>query len=150
MDLSNKKCGECGARAFALKNVRGQWKHPWKDFPSVYITKDLELWVCQECGNTASTLGDPEKTDAAVETSIRDQASQFLDIIKSKSGLTFEEIATRIGVDPSWLSSLRSKKATPSFHLWNLLKVTAIDPKIMTERLDPNYDIVAQNILLRA
>ena len=150
MNMTNKRCGECGAKGFVQKNVRGLWRHPWKDYPSVHLTRDLELWVCQECGNTASTVGDAQKTDAAIEASIRDQTSQFLDIIKSKSGLKFEEIATRLGVDPSWISSLRSQRATPSFHLWNLLKVTAIDPKVMTERLDPSFDIVGNNVLLRA
>jgi len=150
MDLSNKTCGECGAKAYTRKNMKGHWKHPWKDFPSVFFTEDLVLWSCGECGSYAVTGGDTQKIDQAAEASIRNQASQFLDIIKSKSGLSFEEIASRIGVAPSYLSSLRTKKKTPSFHLWNVLKVMAIDPKQMTDRLDPDYDIEAENILLRA
>ena len=150
MDLSKKACGECGAKAYARRAVSGHWKHPWKDFPSVFVTEELVLWVCGECGCSAVTQGDAERIDSAVEASIRDQASQFLDVIKSKSGLSFEEIAGRLGVAPSYLSSLRSKRKTPSFHLWNVLKVMAIDPKQMAERLDPNLDIEAENILLRA
>jgi transcriptional regulator with XRE-family HTH domain len=149
MDLSNKRCGGCGAKAYARKNVRGWRDSPWKDFPGYLLTVDLVLWTCGECGETASVSGDPERTDEAVEASIRDQASQFLDIIKSKSGLSFEEIARRLGVAPSWLSSIRSKKATSSFQLWNVLKVVAIDPKLMTERMRPDYDILAENLLLR-
>ncbi len=149
MDLSNKRCGGCGAKAYARKNVKGWRDSPWKDFPGVLLTVDLVLWACRECGETASGPGDPERTDEAVEASVRDQASQFLDIIKSKSGLSFEEMARRLGVAPSWLSSIRSKKVTPSFQLWNVLKVVAIDPKLMTERMRPDYDILAENLLLR-
>jgi len=41
-------------------------------------------------------------------------------------------------------------KKTPSFHLWNVLKLLAIEPKVMIERLDPDYDISGENLLLRA
>ena len=151
MDLSKKKCGECGTTdAYSLKNVKGHWKHPWKDFPGVFLMVDLNLWKCKACGASAVTPGDAARIDAAVEESIRAQASQFLDVIKSKSGLSFDEIGARLGTAPSYLSSLRTMKKTPSFHLWNVLKLLAIEPKVMIERLDPDYDISGENLLLRA
>ena len=150
MNLSNNRCGECGQKAYVKQAIKGQWKKPWKDYPSVFLTKKLELWVCSSCGCYASASGDAARIDAAVESSIRDQTSQFLDIIYSKSGLTFEVIAQRLGYSASYISTLRQRNATPAFKLWNQLKSISIDPKLEMSNLDPDYDIIAHNILLRA
>lgn len=150
MDLSKKRCGECGEKAYKMQKIEGQWKKPWKDFPSVFLTKTLELWVCGECSVHAVTPKDSEKIDAAIEASIRSQVSQFLDIINAKSGLKFEAIAVRLGYSPSYISSLKNEKTTPAFKLWNQLKSISINPKREMEQLDPDFDIIANNILLRA
>jgi len=125
-------------------------KQPPTRKPRVFLMVDLNLWKCKACGASAVTPGNAARIDAAVEESIRAQASQFLDVIKSKSGLSFDEIGARLGTAPSYLSSLRTMKKTPSFHLWNVLKLLAIEPKVMIERLDPDYDISGENLLLRA
>lgn len=150
MNLLNKRCGECGQKAYAYQSIKGQWKKPWKDFPSVFLTKQLEVCVCSNCGAYASAAGDAEKIDAAIENSIRDQVSQFLDVIHSKSGLNFETIAQRLGYSPSYISTLRQKNATPAFKLWNQLKSISIDPPYEMKNLDPDYDIIENNIMLRA
>lgn len=150
MDMTKKKCGECGEKSYAYKTIYGHWEHPWKDFPSVFVTKKLELWICTSCQNYAILAGDAEKIDAAIQSSVQDQVSQFLDIIKSKSGLSFEEIALRIGYTPSYLASLKQKNKIPSFKIWNQLKSIAVDPTMELEKLSPNFDIIRKNILLRA
>lgn len=150
MDLSNKRCGECGQKAYVKRSIKGQWKKPWKDYPSVFLTKTLEVWVCSSCGHYASAARDAARIDNAVENSIRDQTSQFLDIIHSKSGLTFDVIAQRLGYSASYISTLRQRNATPAFKLWNQLKSISTDPKKEMAILDPDYDIIEQNILLRA
>lgn len=150
MNLLNKRCGECGEKTYVKQAIKGQWKKPWKDFPSVFLTKQLELYVCSNCGAYASTAGDTGKIDEAIENSIRDQVSQFLDIIHSKSGLNFETIAQRLGYSPSYISTLRQKNATPAFKLWNQLKSISIDPSYEMKNLDPDYDIIENNIMLRA
>jgi len=150
MDLSSRKCGECGQKGYAKQAIKGHWKKPWKDFPSVFLTKNLEVWMCSHCDTYASASADAAKIDEAIESSIRDQVSQFLDIIHSKSGLTFEVIAKRLGYSPSYISTLRQKNATPAFKLWNQLKSVSIDPKKEMANLDPEFDIIENNILLRA
>jgi hypothetical protein len=150
MNLSNKRCGECGQNAYAKQSIKGQWKKPWKDFPSVFLTKSLEIWVCSACGCYASASADAARIDEALESSIRDQISQFLDVIHSKSGLTFEVIAQRLGYSASYVSTLRQRNATPAFKLWNQLKSISINPKQEMANLDPDYDIIENNILLRA
>jgi hypothetical protein len=150
MDLSKKRCGECGQKAYVKQSIKGHWKKPWKDFPSVFLTKSLDVWVCSACAAYASVPGDAARIDDAVENSIRDQVSQFLNIIHSKSGFSFEVIAQRLGYSPSYVSTLRQKNATPAFKLWNQLKAVSINPKLEMANLDPDYDIIGNNILLRA
>lgn len=137
MDLSSKRCGECGANAYVRKNIKGPWQRPWRDYPAVLLAEELSLWTCQACSSSAVTPGDAEKIDTVIERSIRGQSSQFLDIIKSNSGLSFDEVAMRLGIAPSCLSRLRSGNKTPSFHLWSLFKAMASDPKVRAERLNP-------------
>ena len=150
MDLTNKRCGECGEKTYSRKSIKGLWQKTWKDYPCVFLTRELDLWVCASCGSHAVTPQDAEKIDQAIEGSIRDQTSQYLEIIKAKSGLTFEQIAIRIGRGPTYISSLYNKKKTPAFGLWNQLKSAAIDPVGEMGRLDPNLDIFKNNLLLRA
>lgn len=145
-----RRCGECGEKIFKRRNLNGSVSMPWRDFPIAYVTKDLELWTCENCGNYVITAGDAEKIDAAVEASIRDQTSQFIDIIKSKSGKSLEELSAIIGISPQYLSNIRNEKRTPSFHLWNLLKIIAICPKDLIQKMDPSLDIRKENLLLRA
>lgn len=150
MDLSNKHCGECGAKEYSKQIIHGKWNKPWKDFPSVFLTRELELWVCGSCGSHAITPGDSSKIDKAIEDSIRSQAGQFLEIIHSKSGQTYESIAHRLGYSSAYISSLKNNNKTPSFRLWNQLKSIAIAPKSELEKLDPDYDILESKLLLRA
>lgn len=149
MDFSKRRCAECNHKGFTLTNVHGLWHRPWKDFPSVFITEDFNVWLCNHCQAEASAAGSGEKADAAIEKSLRNQTSQFLDIIKSRSALSYEEIAKRIGVSAPYLSNLKRQKKTPSFAIWNILKMCAKYPEMMKVVLDPEYDIEAANLLLR-
>ena len=150
MKRQNVRCGECGERKSQLKNVKGIMTTPWKDYPVAYVTKDLELLVCHSCGNIIISGEDTKKVDTAVEASVRDQTAQFIDIIKSKGQISVEDLAGIIGVSYQYLSSLHTRNKTPSFQLWNLLKVMTISPNEMIRMLDPNFDIRKENILLRA
>lgn len=149
LDFSNRRCGECSSKGFSQVNVRGVWHRPWKDFPMVFMTEDYYVWRCKHCHAEASEAGAAAEVDAVIEKSLRHQTSQFLEIIKARSGLSFEEIARRIGVSPPYLSNLRGQKKTPSFAVWNVLKLCAKHPEMIKEVLDPEYDIEAANILLR-
>lgn len=122
----------------------------------MFLTKGFELYICSSYGTYAITPGDAGKIDEAVESSIKGQVSQFLDIIvpryhsrEVRSGLAFEVIAERLGYSASYISTLRYKEATPAFNLWNQLKSISINPKLEMAHLDPDYDIIANNISLR-
>ncbi len=148
MNIKNRRCGECGLKSLTVVNVKNNYSSIWSDFPQVFVTVDLEMAKCQNCGNHIVTSA--SKYDAAMEKSIRDQASQFIDIIRSKTNLKSHELAAFIGITASYLSSLHSKTKTPSFQVWNLLKVVAIDPVEMCKKLDPSYNVIKENILLHA
>ncbi len=150
LDISKKACSECGQRCYQRQKVRGLWKHPWQDFPCIFLLEEVQVWICSNCKNVASVKGDAEKLDSVIESSVREQTSQFIEIIKAKTGVTNERIAQLIGISPSYLASLNSQKRTASFNLWNELKAIAIDPEEMIKRLDPSWDLLKENLLLRA
>ncbi|MCX6128100.1 MAG: hypothetical protein NTX25_03430 [Proteobacteria bacterium] len=108
------------------------------------------LPVCGNCGNYAIIDDEAEKIDQAMEASVRDQASQFIDIIKSKADITAIKLSELVGVTPEYLSMLSNQKNTPSYRTWNMLKLIATDPKKLTQELDPNWDIRKEKLLLRA
>ena len=143
------RCGECGKREFKLCNVNGKFTAPWKTFPKVFLTKDLELPICQNCGNYAIVGDGAERMNAALEASIRDQTAQFITIIKSKSGMTAAKLGEIVGVSAEYLSLLSKEKRTPTYKLWNLLKIIARDPRRIALEMEPNWDLRKENLLLR-
>lgn len=149
LNLANKKCSECGKVAYKKTAVKGLWKHPWKDFPCVYLMDSHELWICSNCNNVAMVKGDSEILDSIIEDSVRSQIAQFIQQIKTKAEVTNEFLADTIGVSPSYLASLNNKKKTPSFHVWNVLKAIALEPTEMLKRFDPEMDLIKEKIVYR-
>lgn len=150
MNLSKKHCGKCGEQALKKINVNGVASFPWKDYPAVFVTRDLDLWTCGACGEHALTRGDSKRTDEVIEATICEQTAQFIDIIKAKAKISSASLAEMVGVSAAYLSSLHNKKKTPSFQLWNLLKIIAIDPNKIISLADPRRDIRKEGLLLRA
>lgn len=137
-DFSHAQCGECGERQFIYKNLKDSYKTRWKDFPKITISVDFTAWECQICKNVAFSGSDLDSLDNAANESIRIQASAFIDVIKSRSKITSKKLSTILGVSPEYLSVINSKTKTPSFQLWNLLRVISQDPCGMVARFDPN------------
>ena len=147
MDISKKRCGECGQMVLKFENVKNKFTTPWKDFPVVYLTVDHEMAVCQNCGNKIEA--DYDQLNDAIKASIVDQTRQFIDIIKNKSDIKLGKLAAMMGITPSYLSSLHAGSKIPSFLLWNTLKIVALNPKDMCSQLDPEFDIIKENLLIR-
>jgi hypothetical protein len=103
-----------------------------------YLTKELELLDCGNCGNYAIIDDEAERIDLAMEASVRDQASQFIYIIKAKAGIKGTNLASLLGVTPEYISMLSNKKNTPSYLIWSMLKLVATYPKRLTAELDPS------------
>jgi len=149
MNLLNRRCGECGHRELTWVNGKNKFTTPWRDFPLVFVTVDLEVIQCKHCGNYITY--DAKKVDQAIEASLCSQTRQFIDIIKSKTNLKSKEVATILGISPAYLSSLHSGAKVPSFQLWNFLKaIVAVDPVELCKKLDPEFNVVKEDILLHA
>ena len=144
------RCGECGKRRFEQQNVKGKFSSPWRDFPRAFLTKDLTILVCNNCGNYAIVGNDAGNVDQAMTASVRNQTAQFIDVIKSKADITSVKLASLVGVTPEYLSMLANEKKTPTYRIWNILKIIARDPKRITTEMDPEWDFRKENLLLRA
>jgi ribosomal protein L37AE/L43A len=150
MNLHNKRCPKCGEKKFKRINVKGtaHGVFVWKDFPKVFLSQDLNLWVCTNCGNQAMVKGDAQRLDKAIEASIREQVAQLIQIILDKSGLTLREVHRRTGISYQYLSNLKNKRRTPSFEKFNNLRLISTNPKSMLEILDPDRDFRMEDLLV--
>lgn len=138
--LKNRPCGNCGANAIEQVNLKGTWfNEPWKDFPKVFITHDINHLQCRECGEFAGTRSIAKAFDEAVRHSIKDQVSHFITAIKQRTKLPFTEIAERIPMGYQHLSDLKNKRSFPSYHYWALLYSIYRDPDLL-DRLDPRSE----------
>lgn len=141
MNFKNRRCPECGEKAFERVNVKDKFEVTWKDYKSVPIIVDLDLWVCQSCSNHAATAEDIKNIDQAAETSIRLWASMFIETILIRSKFRQQKLAEYLGLSAVYVSEIHKEKRTPKFQVWNTLKVVALDPDNMLVKLDPNYRI---------
>ncbi len=146
--MSHKiRCAECGKRGFSTKNLKNKFSTPWADYPLAFLTTDLELSVCDHCGNYRITGDEGEKIDSAMEASVRSQASFFTKKIQKEAKISGKQLALILGISPEYLSKILNEKKTPSFSVWNFLKIIATDPVKITEELDPKWDFRNQEAL---
>ena len=138
--LKNRPCGNCGAMAIETANLKDQWVDgPWKDFPRVYVTRELTQYRCGKCGELAGTRSSAKAFDEAIRESIKDQVSQFINKITKRSRLNLKTIAERLSMGYQHLSDLRNHRSFPSYHYWSLLHKTSKDPDLL-DRLNPHAD----------
>jgi hypothetical protein len=99
------------------------YPHPFRDFPG--------LWL---------RLGDAEDSGMK-EKRIAEQVAHFVNIIKKKIGYDpIQKLAVGFGIAESGLRDVVAGRDRPWFQIWNLLKITAIDPEVMMQAWDPCYD----------
>jgi hypothetical protein len=135
-----RPCGSCGSEAIKIVNLKDSWvDEPWKDFPRVYISCDLEQYRCSKCGELAGTRSSAKAFDKAAEESIKDQVSYFINRIKSKTKLRLKEIAERIPMGYQHLSDLRNRRSFPSYHYWGLLYSMYKNPDLL-DQFDPRTE----------
>lgn len=123
MNTRKTKCLACGGN-LSVENLKGTVM-PWKEFPFVEINTDFEIPRCVECGEEFLNSSEMKVLDGLIETSIRDKTSAFILMIKEKVRLSQKIIAKKIGLTEVYLSELIGKKKTPSYQVFNLLKIIA-------------------------
>lgn len=135
-----RPCGECGKKAIQQANLKNTWvNEPWKDFPRVFISKELMQFRCANCGAIAGTRATAVAFDIAVRESIQDQVSHFITRVKQQSKLHLVEIAERIPMGYQHLSDLKNHRSFPSYHYWGLLYSLCKNPDLL-DQLDPRGD----------
>jgi hypothetical protein len=99
------------------------YPHPFRDFPG--------LWL---------RLGDAANSGMK-EKRIAEQVAHFVNIIKKKVGYDpIQKLAVGFGIAESALRDVIAGRDRPWYQIWNLLKITAIDPEAMLQAWDPCYD----------
>lgn len=141
MEIEKRPCSECGKKALVKTNVSENFSTPWKDYKSVPVVVELEIFVCNSCGNYALSSEDLRKIDQAAESSVRIWTRMFIDSILKKSHFKQHKLAEYLGLSSVYLSELRQEKRTPKFQLWNILKIVALDPDQTLQKLNPQYVI---------
>lgn len=124
-----KLCGQCGKREMVYKNAKGSTDFAYKDFPSVKMEADLELLICDNCGNIGIMANETQKVDEALVFSIKKQAKQLIETILAVYGCEQKQLAAHVGITPEHLSQIKNGKMLPSFQTFNFLKTIAMERK---------------------
>ena len=126
-----KDCPECKVSLDKINLCHSELS--WKDFKNVTLNSDYLVTGCSECGEFFLSKGDSKKIDELLEGSIREMTSQFVGRIKKTCKEPQKVIAKRIGLTEVYLSELISKKKTPSYHIFNYLKVLANHGEVLKD-----------------
>lgn len=135
--MKTKRCGECGSKELSEKNQRGK-PFPWREYPAVFLTKDLRVLECDLCHNQILSGNDVTRLTQALVDSVSENTGMFIETILTREKCSQIELATRLGVTPEYLSEIKSGRKQPGFQTYNFLKTLASDPKSFIVS-DPNY-----------
>lgn len=130
-----KRCGECGSTNIKLENIKGT-SHPWKDFKKVVLAYDLEVPVCQNCGNQLMSTLDLIELDKNIAASILVKVQEAIHYLKTEKGVAQADLASALGCSPEYLSMLKSGAKRPSFTVFNLLMCYRKNPQQLEELAD--------------
>ncbi len=116
-------CPACG-NGLEIKSLKGRTL-PWKQFPYIDLSEEFSTQSCSNCGEIFLKSTEATKLDVALENSVRNQTALFLQNIKENSALNQRALAKKLGLTDVYLSELISKKKTPSYQFFNLLKLVS-------------------------
>jgi DNA-binding transcriptional regulator YiaG len=122
-----KRCGNCGSKHLVELGAKDQLTLPWRDYPSVVLTKSLEGFRCADCGEFILNTRQAKEMDTKVIDAIIEQVQTFIAAITQREGCEQKQIATHLGVSPEYLSEIKSGRKIPKFQTFNFLKTLALD-----------------------
>ena len=123
-----KKCGNCGSTKL-ISSKENNFSFPWKDYPSVFISQDYELNICENCHELIFCASEGKMIDELIQNSIRRQVNSFIQKIMHRENCATKEIAERIGVNSYNFAKIQDGHETPSFQTFNFLKTLALSEK---------------------
>lgn len=126
-------CGECGKRTVVPLAVAGRTS-PWKHFPALPISADIEIPTCSSCGTEWIDRKTAERVDAdlakAAAALMSKVARDAIGVLGAS--MNQRDLETELGLSAGYLSKVKHGKETPSAALVGLLSLLAV----RTVRLD--------------
>ena len=135
-----RRCGECGSTEVKLSDILGT-QVPYKDYPSVLISKSHDFHRCMKCGNFVFKSGEPKILDGIITESITEQVQLFISLITDREGCEQQELAKHLGVTPEYLSSIKNGRI-PGFQTFNFLKTLAFSGHTTFETSRPSFNFL--------
>jgi hypothetical protein len=127
-------CGECGKRAVVPLAVAGRTS-PWKHFPSLPISADIEIPTCSNCGTEWIDRKTAERVDADLAkagTALTSRAARDAIEVLGAS-MNQRDLESELGLSAGYLSKVKHGKETPSAALVGLLSLLAVRPVRLDE-----------------
>lgn len=132
------RCGECGSKEIEKRNQKGK-DFPWKDYPSVFLSKDYEVLQCKICRNLILSDSDVKRLNEVILKTIIEDTKYFIEVILSRENCKQSELATHLGVSQEYLSEIKSGRKQPGFQTYNFLKTLAVEQRSFVVS-DPKFD----------
>lgn len=122
-------CGECGKRTVVPLAVAGRTS-PWKHFPALPISADIEIPTCSNCGAEWIDRKTAEKIDADLARAAGERLSKVARDAIEVLGDSFNQrdLERDLGLSAGYLSKVKHGKETPSTSLMALLTLLAARP----------------------
>lgn len=134
----SRTCFTCGEGTIALRNARGL-RVPYKDEREVPIEVDVEVHLCDRCGEMLLDEDAALRLDAVQESTYRRlrvrRAAEAVEGICAALDVTQRELERLIGVSDGYVSKLLHGRRVPDATTLRLLHLIHADPHAAVRRI---------------
>jgi DNA-binding transcriptional regulator YiaG len=134
----SRSCFTCGEGTIALRNARGLII-PYRDEREVPIDGDVEVHLCDRCGEMMLDEDAALRLDAAQEPAYRRirvrRAAEAVQGICVALDITQRELERLIGVSDGYVSKLLHGRRVPDATTLRLLHLVRADPQAAVRRI---------------
>jgi hypothetical protein len=131
-------CFSCGVGTIALRNARGQVVG-YKDERAVEIDRDVEVLLCDHCGEMLLNADSAARLDAVLEPGYRRlrvrRVLEEVAGIRAALDISQRDLERLIGVSDGYISKLRHGRRVPDATTLRLLHLINADPHAAVQRI---------------